>query len=369
MKSKGLFVLLGIILGLIFFGGIVSAEEGFGGEEIMEALPDGVKEYMDKQEVSAEDGSVASLTAEDVFEEIWRYLCEGIQSPLKMLAGLVGIIFLCALVGALRDSAGNSSLTETFRVVGVLAGAGLLCNYMGEIVEAARSGMAAFLLSYVPAFAGVMAVNGQTGAAASYNSLVIVASEMFSQATSLFLFPAVSSILGISVAASINPDLNISGIAEGVKKLVTWALGLMMAVFTGLLSVQSFVAASSDSLSLRAAKFTVSNSVPVIGGAVSDALSTVGGSLSLIKNSMGGFGVIAAAGIILPALITVSCFRFALMAAGAAGRLFGTDRLCVLLKSGESVLDMIIAMLVCFGLLIIISTAMMLALGGMGANA
>lgn len=366
MKKRFWLTLVGAVAGLLLLSVSAFAEVGFGADEIMDALPDDVSDYMQAEGISAEEIDPSALSVQGVFQQIWTYICEGAEKPLKMLAGLVGVIFLCAVISALRDSAGSSALTEVFELVGVLAGSGIVCSYMGEVIEAAKNaidGMSAFLLSYVPAFAGVMAINGQAGTAAAYNSAIIAASELFSQITAVFLFPLASAIMGISVAASVNPDLHISAISEGIKKLVIWVMGFMMTIFTGLLSVQSFVASASDSVSLRTAKYTVSNSVPIVGGAVSDALATVSGSLSLVKSNMGGFGIIAAAGIILPALITAVCFRFALTAAGAAGKLFGADKLCGLLKSGESVLDIIIAMLVCFGLLTIISTAVMLALG------
>ena len=366
MKKRIWLTFAGAVIGLLLLSVNAFAHTDFGGDEIMSALPEEVSDYMADNNISAEEIDPSALSVQSVFERIWGYVCEGAEKPLKMLAGLVGVIFLCAIISVLRDSAGSSSLTEAFELVGVLAGSGIVCGYMGEVIEAAKSaidGMSAFLLSYVPAFAGVMAVNGQAGTAAAYNSAIIAASELFSQITALFLFPLASAIMGISVAASVNPDLHISAISDGVKKLVVWVIGFMMTVFTGLLSVQSFVASASDSVSLRTAKYTVSNSVPIVGGAVSDALATVSGSLSLVKSNMGGFGIVAAAAIILPALITAVCFRFALTVAGAAGKLFGTDKLLSLLKSGESVLDIIIAMLACFGLLTVISTALMLALG------
>lgn len=366
MKKRIWFTLAGAVIGLLLLSVNAFAAADFGGDEIMNALPEEVADYMMENDITAEEINCSALNVQGFFEQIWGCICEGAEKPLKMLAGLVGVIFLCAVISVLRDSTGSSSLTEAFELVGVLAGSGIVCGYMGEVIEAAKNainGMSAFLLSYVPAFAGVMAVNGQAGTAAAYNSAVIAASELFSQITAVFLFPLASAVMGISVAASVNPDLHISAISDGIKKIVVWAIGFMMTIFTGLLSVQSFVASASDSVSLRTAKYTVSNSVPIVGGAVSDALAAVSGSISFVKSNMGGFGIIAGAGIILPSLITAVCFRFALVVAGAAGKLFGTDKLSSLLKSGESVLDIIIAMLVCFGLLTVISTALMLALG------
>lgn len=49
----------------------------------------------------------------------------------------------------------------------------------------------------------------------------------------------------------------------------------MMTVFTGLLSIQSIVGTSADTLGVKAAKFVVSNFVPIVGSAVADAYTTM----------------------------------------------------------------------------------------------
>ena len=68
-----------------------------------------------------------------------------------------------------------------------------------------------------------------------------------------------------------------------------------MTIFTGILSVQSIVGASADSVAVKAAKYVLSNSIPLVGSAASDAYSTVRGSILLLKNGVGGIGIAALA--------------------------------------------------------------------------
>ena len=79
----------------------------------------------------------------------------------------------------------------------------------------------------------------------------------------------------MTLVSAINPSLDLGSLAESVKKLVIWVLGIVMTLFTGLLSIQSFAGAAADNLSARAVKFAASSFIPVIGGSVSEAYSAV----------------------------------------------------------------------------------------------
>lgn len=353
-----------IILAAFLFPVKCYAEEDYGQDEIVDALPDTVQDYLDEKDITPDNSGALSLTPKDVIEEIWGLICNEAVKPLKMLCMLLGVILLCAIVESMGGSFGNTS--DTFRIVGVLACAGMMCTYISESVSYALetiNGAGTFMLAFVPAFAGMVALNGQTSTATVFGSILIVATQVFSQLSVTFLMPLSSSVLGISVAGAVNPDLKINNLAASVKKVVVWGIGLLMTVFVGLLGIQGFITTSADSVAMKAAKFAVSNSVPIVGGAVSDALSTVKGSITLVKSSMGTFGIIAGASLILPALISVVCYKLALTIAAAISEMFSVPSLTSLLRSGESVISIIIAMLFCFMIMIIVSTALVLLVG------
>ena len=340
------------------------AEEDYGQEEIVDALPDSVQDYLDENEITPDNSGALSLTPQSVIEEIWGIFSSEAVKPLKMLCMLIGVILLCAIVESMGDGAGSS--TGAFRIVGILACSGMMCTYIADSISYAVETLNAagtFMIAFVPAFAGIIAINGQTTTATVFGSILIIATQVFSQLSVTFLMPLSSSVLGISVAGAVNPDLKIGERAAAVKKAAVWGIGLLMTVFVGLLGMQSFITSSADSVAMKAAKFAVSNSVPIVGGAVSDALSTVKGSLALVKSSMGTFGIIAGVSLVMPALASVICYKLALTIAAAVSDMFGVSSMTSLLKSGESVITIIMSLLFCFMIMIIVSTALILAIG------
>jgi len=358
-----------IILLMLFFSLVFSsgAHEDYGQDELIDALPDGAREMLRENDITPDNAGALRLTPFSVIRSMWDIFMDELTRPLRMLAALTGVILLCAAAETLRDSAGGSAsvgqTSDVFGIVGVLAGAGMMIIYISDIVARSAATLnagGAFLLTFVPIFAGIMVITGQLTTATVFSMSLIMAGQVFMYITAVFLTPLASVILGVSTAGAVSPDLKVDALSETVKKIVIWTLGLLVTLFTGLLSLQSFISSSADTVAMKAARFTVSSSVPFVGGAVGDALSTVRGSVNLLRNSTGTFGIIAGITIIAPTLISVFAHKIALSIAAAVSSVFGLVRLSALLKSGESVLSIIFALLFCFTIIVVISVGLML---------
>lgn len=365
MRIKGFLKVFSAVLTIFVLSVCASAEGyGFGGNEIENALPDEAEERLDELGADITNGG-SQVTMENIFAQIWNIISENISKPLTMLLSTAAVIMLCAVVEAMRESEGETA--GVFHTVGVLACSGMICTGLASLLESVKlavDSLSAFLAVYIPAFAGIMAAGGQTSSASSYYAVVSTAAQVFSAFFSAVLFPLSSCVMGISIAGAADPALKMNNIAELAKKLVNWCLGFLMAIFTGLVSVQGLIAASADSASMKAVKFTVSSSVPIIGGSLSEALGTVKASLSLVKTTTGGFGIFASAAVMLPVFISAALYRLALMICSALSEVFGTSALTCVLKSGESVLAAIMAMMICYWLVAVVSTAFVIAIGG-----
>ena len=216
------------------------------------------------------------------------------------------------------------------------------------------------MLAYIPVLAGVTAAGGHTASAAVFSAVALTAIQVLSRVISSVVIPLAGCIIGITAAGSIDPDLNLDWLCEGIKKFVVWGLGLIMTLFLGLLSVQSLITASADNAAMKTLKYAVSSAVPIVGGAVSDALSTVSGSISLLKTGIGGFGIAAVVCMLLPPVVTVLMYKFLLFAAGVISDLFGCTGTGKIIKSGENVMTVILAALVCVLVFITVASAMLL---------
>lgn len=348
--------------------GSASAEgyESYG-DSLADALPPEASQILEDSGITPDNNGAAALSIDGVLNFLKEQILDRALGPLRLLAALAGIVLLCALSRSYADTAGQAGgMSGVFSAVGVLAGAGMTSAAISgalsdtlNVLQAASE----FMLVFVPVFAGIIAAMGKAAAASAANTVTLGAAQLFSQLAVNFLVPVCGTVMGLSVTGAIHPELNISKLGELIKKWAVWGLSLLMTVFMSILSAQTFVKNSADSVLIRTAKFAVSNGVPIVGGTISDAVNTFHASLSLLHSSIGTYGIVAALAIILPTLITVVCYRMALSVAEALSDVFGVSELSALFRASGSVMAIIMAVIVCFLLLNTISAVIMLAIG------
>lgn len=347
----------------VFFNFTVNAESAdYGTDEIYAALPENARDFMDEHGVSPENGGAEYLTPTNVLNDIWKLFLDNISAPLKMFTSLLAVILLTSLLGGINGVAGENSILP---LVSSLVSAIIVSTYISGILGSIGTSVSAasdFSSVFVPVFAGIIAVSGQAATASVFTSVMLIVIQILMQLTVQLLLPFSGLMLGVTAAGGLNSDLKIDKLGDGVKKAIIWALGLIMTIFIGILSLQSAISASADSVTLRAAKFAVSNGIPFVGGAVSDALATVKSSISLLKSGVGSFGIIAGSCILFPVMIHALCYRLFLFIAGVISEMFATDKITGMIRCGENVVSILIAVISCFYLFITISTALLMLL-------
>lgn len=136
-----------------------------------------------------------------------------------------------------------------------------------------------------------------------------------------------------------------------------------MTVFVGLLTVKGLVSGAADTVTVRATKFMISSFVPVVGGALSDAYNSVFGCLGVVKNTVGVFGIIAIVVTFLPVVLELILMMAALWGSAAIGDIFGREKEVSILKAASSALTVMLGVILCYGMMIIVSITIMLMLG------
>jgi stage III sporulation protein AE len=121
-----------------------------------------------------------------------------------------------------------------------------------------------------------------------------------------------------------------------------------------------------DNVSTRAVRFTLTSLVPVVGSALADAYKTVQSSVGLLKSGVGVFVIIAVAVAFLPSLIQCAFWILSLGLCKATGEVLNMKEPCLVLNAVNTVITTVFAILLCIMSVFIISTALILMLGGGG---
>ena len=341
--------------------------EASGADELIENTPEQVKESLyDLGLDTISFQKILSLSPKEFIPYFIDQVQAVIARPVKLLAIVVGIIVLCALMNALKQSMAKDKLKEVFQVVSILCICAAVITPVIDCISKTGKTIfdcSNFLISFVPVLSGVMTAGGQIVTATSYQVFLFWAAELVSVIVSRTLVPFLGIYLAIAITSSMNTEFRLDKIADSLKSFICWSLGGLLTVFVGILSIQGIVASSADTVSLKATKFLISSVVPVVGGALSDALGSVQSCVKLLKTSVGAYGIIIAVMTFLPLLIESISWLLVTKISQVVAEFLGVGGVTPVLKATSSVLSIILAIILCFMMLIIITTTIMMLLG------
>ena len=328
-------------------------------------IPDDIADLLESEGITAEDPeSVLTLSPEHFLSGIWQTVKTELTAPLRLLTGLLSLTLLTALFTGTGDAV-SARMKRLPELICTLVCAGIAVRPAADALARTAQTLAdgrMLMAGFVPVFTGFLAAGGSPAGAASYHVLMLFLTEAVMQLTVTVLMPLLQMAAAVGIVDAVNPSLKLGGLGAGLKKGVTWSLGTLMALFSALLSIRSFVASAADSMLSKTVRMLSSGLIPIVGSAVSDAYGTVQGSIHLLRNGAGAVGILALLWLTLPPLISVGLYRLLFVVCRICADMLEAKSLSALFKNTEQVLAAAFAMLVCFAVMLIFSTALMLLL-------
>lgn len=296
-------------------------------------------------------------------ESIWEMLLEHLRAPLNTLCVLLGIVLLCAWTDGLRAGLTVASVSEVFRTVCVLSACTAVSVPLTQClkaVSAAMESVSVFMYSFVPVYAGILLTSGHAAAAMSYRTVLLGAGQLLTQVVNRLVLPMTTCGMALDVTGSASAGVRPQGVGRLLGRITVWLLGGMSTLFVGMLTLRNTLGTAADSLGSRMARFSLAGFIPVVGGSLGEALSTVQNCLTLLRGTVGMFGVAAVAAIVLPPVLQCLAWQLCMAAAEATAELFGLTAMQSLMKGLGTALKMMVAALALCALFMVVSTAVVM---------
>lgn len=344
--------------------------ESSGAYELYEKMPSETEKYMEELGISEINiSNILSVNVGDVFKLIFKMIKDYFSEITGIFAAILGIIMVSVIMDVMKNDFLSSHIGEVFNVVSILCLITLvstpIISVINKVVSSINSGTV-FISALLPVLTGIMMAGGQVVTGTTYNLMIYGLCQVVSSLSSTVIVPLISIYLGFCITSSLSSKINLDNAAKSVKNCASWILGLAVTVFVGILTAQTLVTTSADSAISKAGKFVVNSAVPIVGGPLSDAIATIQGCLALLKNIVGVFGILSALFIFLPVLVECIIWIVLLQIAAFVSDIFSIKSISVLMRSISSAISLLCTVLICSGVLVIISTTVILILGGKG---
>ncbi len=337
-----------------------------GAQELFDSLPEDTRRMLSKLGIDAlELETWASLDVQTTLSSLADMVSAEAQAPFETALTAIGVMLMLGFFAAIGANEGDHA--AVFRVVAMLAVIVPLLAPLWrtmERVSAAADSASVFSLSFAPVYAAVITAEGHAAGAVSFQTVMLAASEVIAFLIRTAIVPLAAMAFAMSVGGSLHRELPLGEAGSFVNRTAVWILGISLTIFVGMLSLQTVLSATADSVTGRMMRFSVAGFVPIVGGSLSEALYTVRGCLSALKGSVGGFGILVTTLTVLPPLIECVMWNILLILTGSAANMFSLRECAAVCDAAKQFVKLMIAVLASFALLMIIAVTVASLAGG-----
>lgn len=306
-------------------------------------IPAAQSEALDLEEIQAAGEKwVPGIDLEDGLD-----LEEGIQAILDTGSGqvsgvlrkalrsgvlLLAVVLLCGLAEGLYSGAGGGDGLDLISLVGAMAVAAVAVADANSLIGMGREAlerMETFSKLLLPAVTAAAAASGTPSSAAARQLATMLFSDVLMTVITSLLLPLLYLYIAACIGHTAIGNEGLKRVAGTIKWVVTVVLSAILILFVSYLTVSGAIAGTADAATVKAAKFTMSSMVPVVGGILSDAAETVLASAGILKNAVGVFGMLVVLGMCVAPFLQLGIHYLvykltaALSATVSAGRVAG----------------------------------------------
>lgn len=373
-------VLLLIVAGNMFTDTFAEGSEDLNGsmEEVIDHLDtEKLQEYLDSltQEQREAFGNnfaekLKSLITGDfsldygsIFSALSGIFFDQISGLLPVFCVICAVSVLCGILGRFKSSFAERGTSKMIFFVGYSAVLVLILTSLSGIVQDCGStvhSLQAQMQAIFPVLLTLIATSGGSVSVAVYQPAVLFLSEIIVDIVAGIVFPLAAMICVLNMVGNMSQEIKLKNFSNLFASVIKWVLGLSLAAFTVFLTVQGITSATYDGLSFKAAKYAVSNTVPIIGGFLGSGFDLVIAGSVLIKNSVGSCGIFLLVIVLIVPLVQLIAYNLFLKLAAAVTEPIGDAGISNFLSSLSGTVNYFTAGLLAVGFMYFITVLLLI---------
>ena len=369
MKARALLFSIFLLLSLLLFSPSQALAAENAVDETREGLLSGFTEILPdaaKESIGVSDPDADAIHDAVGFRHLFSLAASAFSGALSE-GGVAGKLFGTALlfsVAALLGSFfGKSRFSDVFfPAAPALLFYRLLSPTLHRVFSFLEE-LSAFSSLLSPLFVSVFSAEGAVGSAAAVSGGFTVFIGVLEGVVLGLLSPLLKILFVLSLLSPFSKDGITGEIEKRIRATFVWILSAVCFLLCASLAFESGLASSADSVAIRATKFTVGQSIPLVGGAISSMLGTLSSSLSLVKSTFGAGALIALLSLLLPVLAELTVLRLTLSLSSLAATAMGAGSVGTVCERYRGVLDLMLAAVAITGAMFLLLVGIFSRLG------
>ena len=343
-KSRMIFLLSAILLIVVLFagGGLTADAYTQEEEEALAELDAQVEELLDAldtEELQAYLETLQDYDGADIKEalsdlitgdftldypSLWQSVLslvwqEG-RTMLPAFAVILAATLLCGILNSAKNGFLHSTMSDIINFSAYISVGAVVLAVLSGLLQTGFSAMESMrkqMEIVYPLLLTLMAASGGSVSAGVFRPAVAFLSSGICELFTAVVLPSSVAVIVLAFVGNLSPDVRTEKLGDFFKSINKWLIGLTLGLFALFLTVQGIASSQYDGLSLRAIKYLVSGSVPIVGGFLSGGVDLVLAGSALIKNAVGSFAVFLLFGALLRPVLLFAVFQLFLRLSAA----------------------------------------------------
>ncbi len=278
---------------------------------ILERLPEGALSNK-TEEVGGAVGEMSSFSY--LLKTVLSLVGLRLGDCLKLLCSVGGVLIVSSICRTFCTSLKRPEIARAFSfMITLIITVTIFATGFGTIESTVSyfHSLNGFTSAAVPLMGSLYIMGGNAAAAVATSSGLALFMTVLEEIVGRSIVPFCGICLALALIGACEGAPRLSSALTSLKKNYTLLLSFFMMLLLAMLSAQTVLGASQDTLAMRSAKFAAGNMIPVVGGSIGELLRSVSAGIGYMRSAVGICGVLLLLLLMLPTLVELLLARTA----------------------------------------------------------
>lgn len=309
------------------------------------------------------------LDTNQLLKNIFPLLGTEIKEALKVMGSILIIVLIHSVLKSISDNLNNKSVAQiTYYVQYILIATVIMTNFSSIIAltKEAVGNMISFIQLLFPLLMTLMLASGSVVSVNLVQPIILFIINLISNIFQSIIIPIILVGTALAIVSKISDRIQIDKLSKFLKSSSVWAIGILLTIFVGVLSIEGTLGSSVDGITAKTAKAAVSSFIPVVGKVLGDAVDTVIGCSAILKNAIGIVGVIVVIAICITPILKLAIITIIYHLTAALCEPIADSKIVSLITQMADTFKILLAILCSISVMLIIGITLVINISNTG---
>ena len=320
--------------------------------------PNGLKDFSLKEYIGKIAKGELPLSVENVFTYLGQSALGALSNTFAALLTVMILAVMSSILSGLTSGFKKRQTMEIVHYVFFALVVSIVMVKIAEIVTECREVIDALSKlsdSAFPPLITLMSALGGKVSSSLYKPQLALFCRIITSVIRSVILPLFTAGIAFCLISNLSSAVKMDKIQSAIRYVSTVIITSIFGLFITYLTVAGISGGMADGVSIKAAKFVLSNYVPILGGSLSQGFDLISAGCVLVKNAIGLIGILGVVFLILKPIFHIVVFTFALKAVASLVQPIGDKRISDFLYSVSNATKTLITAILGTGFVFIVS--------------